>query len=306
MLFYQNGVRTSTADLRQTSSGTLVVFLNQQQMADAPKALRTTQFAEANLSTGSSTRFESHKGFDYIVIQVPNFDAPDADPSLVQIYYSGRQLLFVGDHTPALDMLAAELDKHQQDPLPLDRVLYLFFNCLTGTDSQLLEKLEDEISALDDEIVGKGSAGPDDNRRAISLLRKKLMARKRYYEALLALLEDLEENWNGLLSAEQLRNFRIQTNRAERLYHAVLNLRDYVTQVREAYQNQLDIGLNETMKLFTVITAVFLPLSLIAGWYGMNLLMPEYQSPYAYPIVIVVSVAVALGCLLYFKKHKWF
>jgi magnesium transporter len=81
---------------------------------------------------------------------------------------------------------------------------------------------------------------------------------------------------------------------------------DYVTQVREAYQSAVDIDLNRIMKVFTVITAIFLPLTLIVGWYGMNLQMPEYAWPYAYPAVIAVSVCVAGLCVAYFKKHKWF
>ena len=68
----------------------------------------------------------------------------------------------------------------------------------------------------------------------------------------------------------------------------------------------MDIELNETMKVFTVITTIFLPLTLIAGWYGMNLNMPEYASPYAYPAVILVSLLVVVGEIVYFKKKKWF
>ena len=92
----------------------------------------------------------------------------------------------------------------------------------------------------------------------------------------------------------------------ERLFQEVLNLRDYVTQVREAYQAQVDINLNHIMKLFTVITAIFLPLSLVAGWYGMNLQMPEYGWQFGYPAIIVISAVVVVGVILYFKKKKWF
>ncbi len=98
----------------------------------------------------------------------------------------------------------------------------------------------------------------------------------------------------------------MHTSRADRLLHNVINLRDYVTQVREAYQNQLDISLNKTMKLFTVITTIFLPLTLIVGWYGMNLQMPEYSWAFGYPIVVGISLLVIGGCILFFKRKKWF
>ena len=92
-----------------------------------------------------------------------------------------------------------------------------------------------------------------------------------------------------MFDKRSLRAFRILAGKADRLYHNVLGLRDYVTQIREAYQAEVDINLNTTMKIFTVITAIFLPLTLVAGWYGMNFNMPEYQSPYGYPIVIAVT-----------------
>jgi len=109
-----------------------------------------------------------------------------------------------------------------------------------------------------------------------------------------------------LIDQKELRQFKIQTNRANRLYNGVLNLRDYVTQVREAFQTQTDINLNSVMKVFTVITSIFFPLTLIVGWCGMNLCMPEFGWRYGYLFVIVISVITAAATLLYFKMKKWF
>ena len=60
------------------------------------------------------------------------------------------------------------------------------------------------------------------------------------------------------------------------------------------------------MTVLTVITTIFMPLTLIAGWYGMNFVnMPELGWKYGYPVVIVVSAAVVAFCLILFKKKKW-
>ena len=86
----------------------------------------------------------------------------------------------------------------------------------------------------------------------------------------------------------------------------VLNLRDYVTQMREAYQSQIDIEQNNLMRLFTVITTVFQPLTLMVGWYGMNFAhMPELRWNYAYPVFIGASVIVCVLLLAFFKKKRW-
>ena len=92
----------------------------------------------------------------------------------------------------------------------------------------------------------------------------------------------------------------------ERSYQNVLNLREAVTQIRESYEAEVDISLNTTMKVFTVVTTIFLPLTLIAGWYGMNFQMPEYGWEHGYLMVILLSVAFIVIGIAFFKKNKWF
>ena len=60
------------------------------------------------------------------------------------------------------------------------------------------------------------------------------------------------------------------------------------------------------MALLTVITSIFMPLTLIAGWYGMNFkYMPELEYKWAYPLVIAISVLIVVFSLIFFKKKKW-
>lgn len=137
-------------------------------------------------------------------------------------------------------------------------------------------------------------------------LRKRLMLMKRYYEQFLNLLDVVIENENHIFDGKTLRSFKILSRRMERSYQNVLNLREAVTQIRESYEAEVDISLNTTMKVFTVVTTIFLPLTLIAGWYGMNFQMPEYGWEHGYLMVILLSVAfIAIG-IAFFKKNKWF
>lgn len=223
----------------------------------------------------------------------------EAPPINIDVYMRPNRLLFVHDPYPAIDDLMRQLD----DGLAFDQTLFGFFNQLTGKDTLHLEAMEEAIAKLEDAIAEEARG---EYLEHISTLRKKLLKQKRYFESLIDTLEDLEENQNALLTPEQLRAFQIITNRVNRQFHAVLNLRDYVTQVRESYQSQMDIHLNNIMKLFTVITAIFSPLTLLVGWYGMNLMMPEVARPFMYPLVIVLSVVTVGGMVVYFKKNKWF
>ena len=77
-------------------------------------------------------------------------------------------------------------------------------------------------------------------------------------------------------------------------------------QLRDLIQSAIDVRQNRIMALLTVITSIFLPLTLIAGWYGMNFrYMPELEWVWGYPAVIVISIAIVVLSLIWFKKKKW-
>lgn len=82
--------------------------------------------------------------------------------------------------------------------------------------------------------------------------------------------------------------------------------REYGLQIRELFQAEIDIRQNRIMKILTIVTTIFLPLTLVAGWYGMNFSnMPELSWKYGYPAVIVISLVIVMICLWTMKKKKF-
>mgnify|MGYP000410419983 CR=1 FL=1 len=97
------------------------------------------------------------------------------------------------------------------------------------------------------------------------------------------------------------------TGRAQRLLSATEQEKEYALQLREMHQTQLDMRQNQIMKILTIVTTVFLPLSLIAGWYGMNFQnMPELTAEHGYLVICIVSAVCVLVELWIFKRKKWF
>ena len=127
-----------------------------------------------------------------------------------------------------------------------------------------------------------------------------------HYEQLLDLSEVLEENENNFFAEENLRYFRMFSKRIERLRDRASSVRDYAIQIRELYKSRLETKQNRIMTLLTVVTTIFMPLTLITGWFGMNFkYMPELEMKYAYPAVIAISILIVIGSLIFFKKKKW-
>lgn len=76
-------------------------------------------------------------------------------------------------------------------------------------------------------------------------------------------------------------------------------------QIREMYQSQIDISQNRMMNMLTVVTSLFLPLSILVGWYGMNFAhMPELSWKYGYAAMALVSALIIVLEVIFFKKKK--
>ena len=108
------------------------------------------------------------------------------------------------------------------------------------------------------------------------------------------LSDQIQEFLSDQMPAEELRAWQMYANRTEPAATShVEMLREYVVQLRELYQSRIDMEQNRIMTLLTVVTTLFMPLTLIAGWYGMNFVnMPALSWKYGYPTVIVISILI--------------
>ena len=146
----------------------------------------------------------------------------------------------------------------------------------------------------------------EDFSAPMSALRKEAMAWYRYYSQLDDVACELRENENGFFSQEECGLFRLFGDRVIRLREESQLLREYCGQIQSLFQSEIDIRQNRIMQILTIVTTIFLPLSLIAGWYGMNFSgMPELRWRYGYPAIIAVSAAIVVLSLWICKKKKF-
>ena len=183
------------------------------------------------------------------------------------------------------------------------RFLYDLFELLIAKDLHHLEEIEDRAGKLEDRVL----AGElDDFSAPMSALRKETMAWYRYYSQLDDVACELRENENGFFSDEECGMFHLFEERVIRLREESQLLREYCTQLQSLFQSEIDIRQNRIMQILTIVTTIFLPLSLLAGWYGMNFSgMPELHWKYGYPAIIVLSIAVVALSLWICKKKKF-
>lgn len=275
-------------------------------MSETDEVLKQFQLSATNLLFDSDehTHLERHKDYDYISLNAINLNERMSKCHL-EIFFCNKYLIFLYDDDICVKPFIEAIEAKEKMDMSLDMLLFLYFNTLTGKDSMYHELIEDKIEDLEDNIESEKSLKKD-YINDISSIRKELLKLKRYYDSMFDLLEDIESNISGYIDKENLRLFEVQKNHTEHLYDSIISLREYITQVKEGYQTQIDISQNKIMQYLTVITAIFLPLSVIAAWYGMNFMMPEFESMYSYPIIIILSLGIVIVSIIFLKKKKWF
>ena len=185
----------------------------------------------------------------------------------------------------------------------LERFIYDLLETAIAGDLPMLESMEKKLNKIEDDIMDGNITGYPAEMNEI---RGDLLDLHVHFEQLIDLGQEFQENENEFFQPETLRYFHMFTERAIRLQEIVSGQREYVTQLRDLLQAQLEVRQNTIMTVLTVITTIFLPLTLIAGWYGMNFQkMPELEWSYGYPVIILISIAIVAGCLIWFKKKKW-
>ena len=179
-----------------------------------------------------------------------------------------------------------------------------FLETIIESDLRYLEEMGDRLIKMESALI-RGMV--KDFSRLMAGFKKEMLMFYRYYTQLIDFGDELVENENGFFSADEIELFEKYVKRAERLHEETQFLRETSNQLRDVYSSQLDAKQNRIMKVLTVVTTIFMPLSISTAWYGMNFFdMPELTWEWGYEAFIVGNILAMIGCWWYFKKKKIF
>lgn len=271
--------------------------------------LNGTQSAFAETDSAKNlfrTRIDvfDHYSFCTLKIIEPNIDS--VSETLLALYIRKNLLLIIdikdAEHQ-SKTLFSQVIQRFRENPVTPEKFIFIFLDSIISDDSKALEEIEYDIGKLEDKVVRDDDC--KNFNEQLMIYKKKLLILRNYYEQLIDIGQELFENENKIFCEDNLRYLKVFSEKAERLCSNVCLLRESIVQLREVYQANLDLRLNNTMKLFTVITTLFSPLSFIVGWYGMNFShMPELTWKHGYLSVVCVCIVVVAVCLYIFKKKK--
>ena len=184
-----------------------------------------------------------------------------------------------------------------------DYLAYALMDAVVDNYFLVLERLGENLEKLEEEVLES-----DDPRLAARLRRLRggaILLRKPVWP-LRETVSALQRMESPLLS-DTLRPYLADLyDHVIQVADGVEMLRDLVGSLRETHLSMISHRMNEVMKVLTIIATIFIPITFVAGIYGMNFeTMPELKWPYGYPVVLGLMAAIAAGMVLYFRRKRW-
>jgi magnesium transporter len=184
-----------------------------------------------------------------------------------------------------------------------DFLAYRLIDAAIDAYFPVLEAIGDHLDQLDDRTA---AAETQSSFAELHGVKRELLMLRRAVWPLRDAINEVRRETTPFISVETRVYFRDCYDHAVQLIDLLESYRDIAGDVRDFYLSSVSNRMNEVMKTLTVIATIFLPITFIAGVYGMNFdHMPELHWRYGYAFSLVLMAAVAVGMLWYFKRRGW-
>lgn len=192
-----------------------------------------------------------------------------------------------------------------------DYLAYALLDSIIDHYFPLLEELGDAIEELEDEVLQRPKR---ECVVQIQHFRRTLMQLRRYVWPVRDLTSALMHDETGFVRDGTKVFLRDCYDHTVRIMDLVETYRDVTSGLMELYLSAVGMRTNEIMRVLTIMSSIFIPLTFIVGIYGMNfddnnganpLNMPELHQPWGYPLVMLLMLAVAVGQIIFFRRKKW-
>jgi magnesium transporter len=185
-----------------------------------------------------------------------------------------------------------------------DYLLYRLIDIVVDNYYVILDTIGEQIEEIEDNIHVNST---EETFKTIQGLKKELIYLRKAVYPLREALSKVVKGETSFVQEETLLYFADVYDHTIHVIDSLDTYKDLLASLIDIHINTLNTKTNKIMKLLTVITTIFIPLTFIAGIYGMNFkYMPELQWPYGYPMVLVAMGMIMMGMIFFFKKRNWF
>ncbi len=181
-----------------------------------------------------------------------------------------------------------------------DYLAYCLIDAVVDCYFTILEKFGDKIELMEEELIDHPTS---DTVKQIHEMKRQMIYLRKAVWPMRELINNMERSESKLIGHSTMIYLRDVHDHAIRVIDTVETFRDLLSGMMDIYLSSVSNKMNEVMKVLTIITTIFVPVTFIAGVYGMNFeFMPELKSPYGYWVVWGVMLSIIGSLLVYFKR----
>lgn len=185
-----------------------------------------------------------------------------------------------------------------------DYLMYAILDTVVDQYFLLIDDLDEDVTTLEDDLLTSDPS--QEQLNTIQKLKREIITAKRFISPTRELMAGVLRCETELVTEKTHIYLRDVSDHAIRVIELIESYRDILSGLLDIYLSSLSNKMNEVMKVLTVFASIFIPLTFIAGVYGMNFeFMPELKWKWSYPILWAVFIFIAVVLIRYFKKNKW-
>jgi magnesium transporter len=184
-----------------------------------------------------------------------------------------------------------------------DYLTYALLDTIVDNYFVILERLGETIEDAEAELAVNPTSG---TLQTIRSMKKEMLFLRKSVWPLRELVSGLEKGESPLIRDSMRIYLRDVYDHTIQVMDTVESFRDMTSGMLDVYLSSISNRMNEVMKVLTIFAAIFIPLTLVAGIYGMNFqFMPELKWRFGYPMALIIMSVIAGGMLFYFRKKRW-
>jgi len=304
--------REQIKDFLARGDGLLWLDLQETNEADRPLLCEVFNFHSLAVDDCISTNLHHPKIDDYddhlfIIVHGINYHSKSNVVETTELaIFLGRNYV-VTSHNIPMKTVETAIERLGKSPRLMQRgadfLAYNLMDILVDNIIPVLDRLNEHSTDIEKEVL-------EDPRKetlnAIMELKRSSLALRRVMTQQRQVINSLSRGDFELVSEPMRIYYRDIYDHVVRVEDFAQNLRDLLDSALNTYLSSVSNRMNEIMKVLTLVASIFIPLTLIAGIYGMNFEnMPELATEWGYPVVLGAMLLIGIGMVLYFRKKRW-
>lgn len=260
------------------------------------------------LNTGQRAKFEDYGNYIFIVLKMLIYDKTTRVVKAEQVSFvlinncviSFQERNMGIFSNVILRIKAAKGNIRKQGA---DYLLYALIDSVVDSYFGILENLGDEIDEIEDELINEPSK---EVLQKIHKLKKDMLFLRNSIWPLREVVSVLVRSDNSYFSQNTIVYLRDVYDHIIQIIDTIEVYRDMLSGMLDTYLSSISNKTNDVMKVLTIMSTIFIPITFLAGVYGMNFKnIPELQCNYGYAIFWVVSIIIIIVLIGFFRKKKW-